>query len=164
MNAVSKLDDDDVRDSARKLAAWAHKPARSTRSKTISDSAFEKATREMHRMAQSTDWSEATARHMVALYAWLHEKVYGVAPGELTSRERLYAAGAAARMLEKEFDGDPGAMATFVVWTWKREKKTEEWRRANGRTEGRRIGWRLQFNNSLLTDFRIEVKRRVSQR
>lgn len=163
MNAVSKLEDDDARESAKQLAAWAYKGPKRPKTQTISDSAFEKATREMSRMAASTDWSSATARHLVALYAFLHEKVYGVAPAELTSRERFFAAGAANRMLATHFDGDQGAMVAFVRWTWMRELKTEAWRRSNNRTEGRRIGWRLQFNGSLVTDYHVEQKRRVQR-
>jgi hypothetical protein len=158
---VDDEDSNDRRESAKQLAAWAHKPPKRERSKTISDSAFEKATLQMHSMAKSTDWSAATPRHILALYAWLHEKVYGVAPGELTSRERLIATGAASRMLDRDFDGDQGAMVAYVLWTWKRERATEKWRRENGRVEGRRIGWRLQFNGSLLTDYRIELARRA---
>jgi hypothetical protein len=155
--------DEETRESARKLAVWSEKPeSTKQRTKTIADGAWEKACNEARAMMRSADWNEATPRHFVAAYAMLHERVYGAAPGELTPTVRLQAAGAAGRMLKQEFDGDNAQMAAFLHWTWMREKGREDWRRAN-RREGGRIGWRLQFNGSLLTDYRVDKARKAGR-
>lgn len=129
------------------------------RAKTISDSAFARATREATEMIHGAlAWDEAAPRHFVALYAILHERVYGVAPCDLTPVGRLHAAGMAARLLEKQFGGERVELYEFVCWTWKREEKREKWRAEKG-CEGGRIGPRLQFSGALLADYRVEAAR-----
>jgi hypothetical protein len=131
-------------------------------SKTIGDAAFGRAISQTREMMSTGVWGPAYPRHFVALYVVLHEMVYGVTPAELGPRPRVLAAGFAARMLEKEFDDDPGKMAAYVKWVWTREKDREEWRRKNGRDSGR-IGWRLMFGPALLTDWRRSVLTRNGQ-
>jgi hypothetical protein len=131
---------------------------RRERPKTIPEGAWTKALAETRERMASGDWEGAAPRNLLALYALLHETVYGIAPGELTSATRLYAAGAAGRMLKADFDDDAGAMAEFMRWLWGRERKREAWRRENGR-DGQRIGWRLQFNTQLVTDYRLALAR-----
>lgn len=120
----------------------------------------------MREMVKSGDWSRATNRHLVALYVYMHERVYGVA-SELAAayssrveaeKNPLFGAEAAAkRMLEQEFRGDPGAMATYIRWAWLRERAREE--KANGAERGR-IGWQLMFSSrSLLQDYRLSARR-----
>lgn len=130
-----------------------------TRRGTISDSQWGRMRDAVDAYMQLGDWANATPRDFVVLYAILHERVYGVAASELTPAERLHAAGAAARMLAREFAGDPNEMAEFMRWAWQREAVREKWRRDNNR-DGGRIGWRLMFNGSLLTDWRLERTRR----
>ncbi len=139
------------------MAEWASKPARG-KSKGMSVDTMARAANEMNRMVAEQDWSGAQGKHFVALYAFLHLRVYGVESADLGSSERVYASGAATRMLEREFGGDGAQMAEFMRWCWQREKKTEAWRRANHRS-GRRVSWRLQFGGVLLTDWRVEVAR-----
>lgn len=113
-----------------------------------------RAEEEKAREAMRTgDWSEATASTFVALVCVLHERVYDV-PLTLAPKERLFAARAAGQMLQREFGGDVGAMASFIRWTWQREKQREEWRRKNAR-DGGSVGWRLQFGGHVLTDYRL---------
>jgi hypothetical protein len=98
--------------------------------------------------------------HFVAMYADLHEKVYGIAPVELDDGKVFHMAKQAAdRLLEKHFGGDPGEMVTFVLWVWDREKGREDWRRG-GIKSGGRIGWRLQFGGALVSDYRLDAVRR----
>lgn len=146
-------------DSAREMEAWAKRPPKRARAKTIPDAQWKRAREEALAMLKSGEWKEATPRHFAAAYALLHERVYGVEPGDLTPTTRLMAAGLAARMLDKEFDADKGALAGFLLWTWKREEGREKWRRENGR-EGGRITPRLQFNGAIVTDFRLEMERK----
>jgi hypothetical protein len=115
---------------------------------------------EMDAMAESGDWSAAKGHHLVALYAWCHNAVYGVEPLELDSRAWAIAGTCATRMVEQHFDQDPGKAIEFMRWAWDREREREEWRRANGRS-GRRIGWQLQFSGSLITDWKLDIARRA---
>ena len=104
-------------------------------------------------------WSEATALDFVALYAILHKSVYQVEAVELGPTERLHAAGAARRLMKKEFGDVSSLMMFYMRWAWTREEGREKWRRDNNR-DGGRLGWKLMFNGSLLTDYRVSAKRR----
>lgn len=118
-----------------------------------------RARAQMEAMAQSGDWGDASGTHLVALYAWLHAQVYGVENAELDGKQWGLAALAAGRMVSNHFAGDWGAAVVFMRWAWKREQGRETWRRENGKPGGR-IGWRLQFGGSLVTDYRVDAARR----
>lgn len=143
--------------AAEAIADWARKERKSG-PRGVSTGAIERAEREVERMVDEHCWDGARGTHFVALHSMLHRRVYGVDPG-YGARERMLAAGAAARALGAEFGDDPAAMAEFVRWSWVREQGREKWRRANGR-EGGRLGWRLQFSGSLVADYRIDLARR----
>lgn len=116
--------------------------------------ALERARAELDEIMSTREWSKATGRHFVALYALFHGHVYGVPPLELESEAFHGATSAAARMLRDEFAGEPLRFMEFVRWTWRREREREKRRRAEGQ-DGRRIGWKLQFVlRHLLTDYR----------
>lgn len=133
-------------------------PARS-RNATCGAAKRKRVHEEMQQMCTSGDWSSANSLHLVALYAWLHEGVYGVLPQELESSSAyVYAASEAKRMLARDFAGDFAQAVLFLQWTWKREEGREQWRRGNGRSGGR-IGWKLQFGGSLVTDWKIDKAR-----
>lgn len=105
-------------------------------------------------------WSEMDPAMLVALYAWMHSEVYGVDPSaELAGKAGLAARGMARRMLEEQFGGDREAAVDFMRWAWTREKRTEEWRRENGRVDGRRLGWRWQFGAGFVNEYRIALRR-----
>ena len=119
---------------------------------------------EMFEMVKARDWKGATGNHFVELYAWCHEKVYGIEPAEIrgTSKAattaRKAAISMASRMLKSEFDG-PTQMANYLHWVFKREVEREKWRKENGR-EGGRITWRVVFAaGAVLTDYRIAKAR-----
>jgi len=153
--------DDETRESARDLEEFVRREKK-PKAKTIADGAWGKALSWAEEAMRTGDWGDAAPRHYVAAYALLHERTYGVAPAELTPTTRLHAAGMAANLLRREFDGEPGEMAAFLRWTWQREKERETWRRANGR-DGGRIGYRLQFTGGLLTDYRVAKARRAGR-
>lgn len=113
----------------------------------------------MEEMAASGDWSGASGTHLVALYAWLHAQVYGVENAELDGRQWALAAQAAGRMVANHFADDYGSAVVFLRWAWKREQGREQWRRENHK-DGGRIGWRLQFSGSIVTDYRVDSARR----
>lgn len=139
-------------------------PKRRRSIRTISDNVFAKVTTEtLQMMRGEVEWSKAGPRHFAALYAILHERVYGVAALDLDSKHRAFVASQASRMLEREFEGDSSQLASFVWWVWRREAGREEWRRANGR-EGSRIGPHFMFSAKLLTDYRKHLHDRAVQR
>lgn len=108
--------------------------------------------------AKSGDWSRADARVIVGFYAWCHRSVYGVAPVELENvAEFRLASRAAHRMLHERFDDDVTAMVLMVRWSWRRAKQRAEWLRTQNR-EINRMGWRLQFSDRMLTDYRVATE------
>jgi hypothetical protein len=115
---------------------------------------------EMRAMLESGDWSTATGIHLVVFFEFLHAEVYGVAPLEVDAKVRFLATGAAIRLVEKFFESDFGACASFMIWKWKREAASLKWRRESGRDPGRPIGWRLQFSPVLVTEYRMHGEKR----
>lgn len=110
--------------------------------------------------AKSGDWSGADARTMLGLYAWCHRSVYGVAPVELENvGEFKIASRAALRVLHDRFDDDPAQCAIFIRWSWKREKERAAWA-AREKKDRNRMGWRLQFSDRQVTDFRVAASAR----
>lgn len=111
---------------------------------------------EADRMRRDGSWDGARPRHLVALYVQLHMHVYKVPPAELRGKEWTAACLMASRLLAREFSGDASRLVEFISWTWRRE------RRAHAKGDGgrRRMGWRLQFSPSLVTDYRVELSRR----
>lgn len=130
-----------------------------SRSKTIAASQFGRTRVEVETMIDLDDWSGATARHLVALYDIMHAEVYGVACAELGPAERYNATMMAANLTKREFSGDYTKAVEFMRWAWAREAETEKWRRDHGKTHARRIGARLMFGGSLLTDYRVFLAR-----
>lgn len=124
---------------------------------SISDSAFDLALERALAYARSGDWSAAIARDYVALYDHFHESVYGVAPGELTSKTRTLASALVSRVLEKDFRGDKKALGDFVVWTWTRERAKHKWRVQTG-AEPFRISWKYAFSARMITDWRVATR------
>lgn len=116
---------------------------------------------ELRGMLAGGDFDGAKPSHLVALYEWCHEQVYGVRPLELDNREVWkHATFAAAKLIKEEFRGDAKAAIEFVRWTWRREKWRES-RRVDGISPSvGRIGWRLQFaHRHFVTDYRIDLAR-----
>ena len=102
-------------------------------------------------------WAAAEPRHLVALYAYLHGRVYGVEPSELLGDPLAWlgAVSAATKLLREEFDGNAARAVEWVRWVWQREKRGCD-RRANvGESSDFRISWRYMFcRRSLLVDYR----------
>lgn len=149
------------------VVAWAKAEAKTEpkrkRPSGITVASMVKAHREADRRSASDDWEGARPLVFVALYAILHEHVYGVVE-ELKTQDRKLAAFAAGRMLKGEFGGDAEAMASFLRWAWKREAGREKWRRDNGR-QGLRLTWRLLFGGGyLMTDYRLDQLRGQGRR
>lgn len=129
------------------------------RSKGMSDRAWDRATGEAHECMRTGDWSLAEPRHFAALYALLHERVYGVEVAELTPVGRVRCAGLARKLLEREFGGDKAEMVGWAKWAWQREKGRHEWRLREGK-EPSRLGWAFFWGGVLVTDWRLSCKGR----
>lgn len=105
-------------------------------------------------------WENAEPGHFVALYAACHEQVYGFKPHELESGTTYALARfACSGLLRVHCEGDKEMLASFIRWTWIREESREKWRRENAK-DGGRIGWRWQFNASLISEWRLAIARR----
>lgn len=136
------------------------KEPKKPRTITTTKAKRDKDARECKERREQGDWAGARPGHFVALYGACHEKIYGFIPSELESgKEYALAILAASRMLRSEFEGKSEIMVEFMRWAWKREEGREKWRRDNGKS-GQRLGWRLQFNGSLLSDYRVDLARR----
>ncbi len=121
----------------------------------------DKARSELREMLTHSDFGKASATHLVALYEWCHEQVYGARPAEIEKRTAWkMVVFAASRMIRDDFGGDVAEVIAFIRWTWQREKARERARRAQPDSRVGRIGWRLQFvTKYLLTDYRIAKAR-----
>lgn len=98
-------------------------------------------------------WDGAGPTHLVGLYAWLHEGVYGVAAEELHDEKALVAALSAAKKLLAQLGIDEAVR--FVAWTWMRERRSV----MRGK-EGRRVTWQVQFAcRALLVDYRVAARK-----
>lgn len=115
-----------------------------------------RARKELRQMMTSGNFSKAKSCHLVALYEWCHEQVYGVAPAEL---EQMWtqAVFAASNLVKKQFGGDVESAVEFVRWTWQRE----QWRlKKRPESQVFRVGWKLQFVNlGFVTDYRMYLAR-----
>jgi hypothetical protein len=86
--------------------------------------------------------------------------IYRVAPEELQNKGSFaMASKAASSLVHASFDDDFAAAAGFVKWTWERQKSRHNWSLQQGR-EPNRLGWRLQFSPSLVTDWRVATSKR----
>lgn len=138
-------------------ASLQNRQSRSKR-RAYDGSKFRARHKEALEMEESGDWERATAQHFVALYAILHERVYGIKPLELNDSTRSKAAIMIARSLKDHFGSDPTLMAAFIGDQWNEERATEKWRRENKR-EGGRLDWYRLFEGSRATKWIMNQKR-----
>jgi hypothetical protein len=135
---------------------------RRRRPPSISDREWALAQEQAGECIRSGRWGDAAPRHLVALYDLMHSRVYGVQCVELLPRDRAIFTFSAKRLLDREFDGVPGAMAEWMRWVWQREADRERRRRFEGRETSSRIGPRLMFGGALITDWRLSQMRRAA--
>ena len=128
--------------------------------KTIAASVFDRARVEVEEMMRSGEWAGVGARHLVALYAVMHERVYGVEAIELGPTERYNASMMAAGLVKRAFAGSYVDAVAYMRWAWEREEGRLDWLRSKNRELGRRIGTKLMFGGSLVTDYRVASKTR----
>jgi hypothetical protein len=152
----------------------AAKPRR-VRAFGLAPAAIRKAGEETAAMASTGAWDGARGVHLVALYAWLHQQVYGVEAGELSGVGQGSAAVKAAQVewaaasvsaqkfCAKEFGGEFAECVEFMRWAWRREEAVEKKRRSGESTSDFRMGWRYQFSARLATDHRIAAARKHSR-
>lgn len=121
----------------------------------------DRAREEVRAMLSTNDFNGVRPLHLVALYEWCHEQVYGVRPAEFAKKAAWRPAlFAASKLTREEFRDSGAAVVDFIRWTWTRERAREAARRAGRNESTSRIGWRLQFvTRHLVTDYRIEIAR-----
>lgn len=152
-----------VLESARALDAMVgplveKKARKSPEPKSIGPRQHARAVSEAQEMMASGDWAGAEPRHLVALYAILHEKVYSV-PAETLGKEGTFAGYAARRTLMHDFHDDRAAMVEYVRWSFTNEQRTEKWRRTQGHASTFRLSWRLLFSTRGVTNMRVAQAR-----
>jgi hypothetical protein len=125
---------------------------------TVAASAFNRTRAETQGMMDSGDWSACTARHFLALYDLMHEKIYGIESG-MTASERHTAVLRTGSFVKREFSGDYDKALDYFRWLWTREQGREKWRRENGRDTTRLI-LAFCYSSSMLTDYRLMLTRR----
>lgn len=152
-----------VRPGASKVVSFdefaARAPKKQKGLRSAGGSEIERTLRETTTMREANDWTVSRPRHFVALYFQLHRHVYGIEPGELRGKAWTAACLMAARTFTNDFTGDTARFVAFIVWAWKREKKAH----AKGIEDRRRMGWRLQFSSTLVTDYRLYLAQRTQR-
>jgi hypothetical protein len=110
-------------------------------------------------LRNSKRWGEMKPSHLVALWVWLYQQVYGVAPEPAEVSPKAYSTATlfAGRLLKDSFGGDAARMVGFMRWTWARELKMKR-----ARPDGRRIGARLMFSAALVGDWRLATAGRIA--
>lgn len=137
-------------------------PPKKRKSRGITDEVWGRSKTKVLDRLESGEWEYTSPKEFAALYAILHERVYGVSPSEMNiPTERLPAISMAKRMLEKEFDNNAPMMAEFFKWVWSRESWKFKKITSQGKVFEYRITWRQQFNGKLLTDWRSTVLQHV---
>lgn len=123
-------------------------------------SAFAKASEQLSDVLKNP--KSAEPKHLVALYARLHEEVYGAFPEELRQpKDWSGACSAARRLIDEAFDGDPARAIEFMRWVWQKQRTDVKRKRAHGETPFR-VGWRYQFvARNLVTDYRVAMQSRT---
>lgn len=104
----------------------------------------------------------ARPKHLVALYATLHEQVYEVFPDEIREPKTFLAACAAAqRLIDDAFEASPSKAIEFMRWVWQ-EQRTEAKRKKSRGDAPFRVGWRYQFvSRDLVTNYRVAMQSRA---
>ena len=111
-----------------------------------------RAVEEMTEIRTGEAWHRAQPKHFVALYASLHEHVYGVKPIEL-GKEWPFAVSACRKLMKDEFEADPLRFVKFMQWVWADEVKAAKKRDASNTF---RIGWKYMFvSRGMVTNYRV---------
>ena len=146
--------DEEQRAAATRVAAWVGTKKEKKSKRPPTPSTINRWKHEAQERFTSGEWAGAKPVHIVAFYMALHLHVYQIEPEELKGSTYLFAASAAERQLRTDFKNNVEDFIEFMRWVWIREEEREKWRRENGR-DGGRIGWKLMFSPTLLTDYRL---------
>ena len=112
-------------------------------------------------MRDTKSWVAAKPGHLVALWAWCHERVYDVAPTEdLQPAQFSRYCIKAALVLRKSFDGNVEQVTGFMRWTWAREQLRFARRDP---FDYRRLGAGLHFSSALIGDWRVATAGHVDR-
>lgn len=152
------------REAAARFDAWAAPAPKKLDAKgkprkkapTAGPAVVARAVEEMTEIRTGEAWHRAQPKHFVALYASLHEHVYGVKPIEL-AKEWTFAVSACRKLMKDEFEADPLRFVKFMQWAWASEAKKAKARDASNTF---RISWKFQFvSRGMVTDYRVALVR-----
>lgn len=109
---------------------------------------------------------KASPSELVALYYILHTDTYGCEPAELKGAVWKRACFAAGNLISNKFNGRSDEAVLFMRWAWRREwVRTRRRERSEGIGNSYRLTWYRQFiDDSLLTDYRVEMINRMKSR
>jgi hypothetical protein len=145
-------------DAAEEVEAWTSRKRRPRgEGDAFSESRMRAAAARLDDVIKSQAWQDAKPIEFLALFMRMHAKVYGT-PFVSTSLERRRATLMFATCIRSYFKDDRSRFAEFMRWTWRREMRTEKWRRENGQP-GRVIGVRLQCSSMLFNEWCVDVER-----
>lgn len=144
------------------LGEWLSEEKVPAKPRTKQLSEYDAALQDAETRAKTGAWADARAASFVGLYAFCHRRLYGVDPAELRNKTDFRAAARMASQMLARFESDGPAFAAFIVWTWERQARRDEYFKKrsemNGdRAETFRIGYRLQFSAKIETDYRVEM-------
>lgn len=127
---------------------------RKKQNRSLTPKRINKEIEKISKRIENDDWEDFRSGELVALYAWCHNEVYGVMPGELDGvwKEAKYAAG---NMVRREFGNDAVRAVKFFKWLWAREEGRVKWKINKG-IQITRISWKAVFvHRYLITDYNV---------
>lgn len=142
--------------SQMSLADFVAPDAPKKKPSAMSKQRFEELLVKTNEMKEAQQWEVFEPKHFVALYCLLHHHVYGVMPNEVRQHYAM-ASRKAGDMLEQEFGGERKRMVDFMRWVWSREINRNKKR---DQDNDFRIGWRLQFAPTYVSDYRVARARK----
>lgn len=131
------------------------------RSKSVAPKAWAKVRAEvdaMNEVGGVEAWANATPLQLLAILEDAHLDVYGVAISS-TGGDRRKASGALAGYM-KRASLDARTVYQLLLWAWDREKKTEEWRRANNSESTYRLTWEKIVSGRPYNDYQVALSRK----
>jgi hypothetical protein len=125
---------------------------------------IERNTDEATAFKDRNDWTQAEAKHFVAVYYKMHAFVYDALPEELHAENQwLGAVSATKKLIADSFSvqGKPcnDAVIDFIRWVWDRERRRYKQAKEQGR-DHTRITWRMMFaSRYYVSDYKTEKRR-----
>lgn len=125
--------------------------------RSIAAAVYSRTEFETQAMIDERNFDGCQIRHLVALYAIMHKKCYGVEV-VMSSTERYTATARMGRFARTMFGGDLDKVIDYLRWLWTREMSREKWRRENNHGGGT-ISFFATISGALVTQYRVFLSR-----